>query len=189
MDPELFFYKVSLNYPRARKRFEGIDESKEIDGIYRIYHHSFKMYHELQGSISEYLDVLFDIVDLPTDNMKYDWHTNIFFKSQIYYPNIESKLDELKVYEFFECSILDAFGLIWKSNEHDVWYEDQTKLASGIQHAKVGINSIMEVARRYHNEDILPGEDSYELDEHDVLCEHILDFPRSCWQNLRERLK
>jgi len=67
LETEVLFYRIKKNYRKTKKKYDKLKESfaqkwDEVDGLYRVYHHSWKMYNELQSAISSYLQVFLELI-------------------------------------------------------------------------------------------------------------------------------
>jgi hypothetical protein len=186
MKTELFFKKASENYTKAKERFDGIRQYDETDGLYRVYHHSFKMYYELQWAVVNYLNVLFELTGTPVHDLESDIYSRTPDMAKNRYAGLEEKIDSLGLDRYFSRAMKDALCLVFETNDADVWHQHQQKLTSAVYHAKVGVSAVMKVAERYCKDNILPAEETGCLDVDDALCEHIMNFPSYRWERAED---
>ena len=192
MKPEEFFSKVKLNYAAAEKAYKELksDRWNEIDGLYRIYHQSFKMYYEFQEYITDSLNVLFTLVGVVQGKPEPGPSVKERLKQpQKHCASLEEQLAKLDLDRYFTRIVLESLKISFDSNDENVWFERQKSLTAAAYHAKIGIESVMAVAKRYFKQNHLP---SGMLDEKEALAEHLLNFEEYRWQNkdeLRKRIK
>jgi len=191
METELFFKQVEKNYIKARASFDALNKEDELDGLYRIYHTSFKMYYEIQGAVTGYLNVLFELTGLPAEELEFGSVDEKLQRSKKHHSSLESKIKQLDLDQIFSRTVLDALNLTFEGNNEELWHEHQLKLSSAIYHATNSVSSIMHVAENYIKENRLPGQDGT-LEEYEAICEHVMNFPRYRWTDkdeLRKRIE
>jgi hypothetical protein len=164
---ENFFGDAKIMFPQAEEEYNYLKGNwEEVDGVYRIYNKSFKMYDKFQTYIISALNVLFTLTDTEQEKLE--------TKIKNYKPSIEPKLNILDLDKCFTRTILDALDIPF-CPEPQAWYEHQKKLTSAAYHCRVGLESIMAVAENYYKNDYLPGENG-SLTEYEILAIFVLNF-------------
>ncbi len=189
MKPEEFFSRVKRNYAAAEKAYKELksDRWDEIDGLYRVYHQSFKMYYELQEYVIDSLNVLFTLVGVAQEKLDKGLSVNETLKQpQEHCQYLEEKLTKLELDKYFTRTVLESLKLTFESNNENVWFEHQKSLTAAAYHAKIGIEGVMYVAKRYFKQNRLP---IGRLDEQEALAEHLLNFEDYRWQDKAELKK
>ena len=138
LETEVLFYRIKKNYRKTKKKYDKLKESfaqkwDEVDGLYRVYHHSWKMYNELQSAISSYLQVFLELIREKKGKKE----------------TLKWEIKKLGLDPFFSLTIQEALELDFSRNEEKIWHKDQKTLTSALYHAKTAINSIMSVAEKY----------------------------------------
>lgn len=151
---------MKKNYPAVRKHYNEKKkdmEWEEIDGIYRIYHHSFKMYNEIQGYILNCLNLVGQLIGkekIAEEEYSQKIHLNPKkveeFLTKIYSNRLEY-LEALDFDYYFTRTLRNALKLRWSPdrNRTETWYKDQSKLCAAAWHSKLALESFMEVAKSY----------------------------------------
>ena len=174
MEPVTFFRSVKENYPAARKKYDEIlkkeNKELEIDGLYRVYHCSFKMYDELQITILSNLDVLLSLLGITYESKKVKPLNEMLLEELSFFKKLD--LDRI-----FINSVKDASNRKFSMdrNKRENWYNDQKALIAAVYHTKIGLESIMAVAENYYKNNKLLGEGGI-LSEKEALAEHLLNF-------------
>jgi hypothetical protein len=195
MKPEEFFSQVKLNYATAEKAYKELKSERwnEVDGLYRVYHQSFKMYYECQEYIIDSLNVLFTLIGIAQEKLEHGLSVKEKLRQpQEHCQNLEEKLIKLELDKYFTRTVLESLKLNYDSNDENVWFEHQKSLTAAAYHAKIGIESVMTVAKRYIKKNYLPGEDGGGLEPYEALAEHLLNFESYRWQGkeeLKKRIK
>ena len=192
MKPEEFFSKVKLNYAAAEKEYKELksDRWNEVDGLYRVYHQSFKMYYEFQEYITDSLNVLFTLVGVVQGKPEPGPSVKERLKQpQKHCASLEEQLAKLDLDRYFTRTVLESLKISFDSNDENVWFEHQKSLTAAAYHAKIGIESVMTVAKRYIKKNYLPGEDGGGLEPYEALAEHLLNFESYRWQDKKELKK
>jgi len=151
---------MKKNFPKILERYnadKGIMKWGEIDGLYRVYHHSFKMYSEIQGYIINCLDLMAQLIGkekIPEEDFKPENYAN---KRGLEEFRVNIHSDRLKYLEsldfdyYFKRTLRNALRLRWDwgRNRTETWYKDQAKLCAAAWHAKIALESFMKVAKNY----------------------------------------
>lgn len=180
LETEVLFYRIKKNYKNAEKKYKELKKSyihkwNEVDGLYRVYHQSLKMYYELKKAINDYLCVFLELIG---EKKKKTEH-------------IEEKVERINLDTYFTKTLKEAMKLKFFSNEKRIWHEHQKKLTSALYHSKIAVNSVMNVAKKYVEKDRLPGENGVLNIDDSIFVEmlNLEDYRFTSIKKLKERIR